>query len=79
MGIDLGTSNSCVGIWNQEAQKVAFIYNNLGRSTIPSWVGFKDDGRIFVGESAKNQPTWIFDAKRIIGKSYQDEDVQAFI
>ena len=77
IGIDLGTTNSCVGIWNSQTETVEILPNNLGRNTTPSWIGFNEAGKIFVGDRARNQSTFIFDAKRMIGKSFQDEEVQA--
>ena len=77
MGIDLGTTNSCMGIWNFETETVEILPNKLGKNTTPSWIGFNEAGKIFVGERAKNQTTFIFDAKRMIGKAFSDEDVQA--
>ena len=79
IGIDLGTTNSCVGIWNPQTESVEILPNSLGKNTTPSWIGFNEAGKIFVGERARNQTTFIFDAKRMIGKSFQDEDVQAFM
>ena len=77
IGIDLGTTNSCVGIWNSQTETVEILPNSLGRNTTPSWIGFNEAGKIFVGDRARNQSTFIFDAKRMIGKSFQDEEVQA--
>ncbi len=77
IGIDLGTTNSCVGVW--ENDRVIIIPNELGKNTTPSWVAFTDKDRL-VGESARNQvvvnpSNTLFDVKRIIGKRYTDEDL----
>ena len=79
IGIDLGTTNSCVGVYHAQTDTVEILPNSLGKNTTPSWIGFNEAGKIFVGERARNQSTFIFDAKRMIGKSFQDEDVQAFM
>ena len=78
IGIDLGTTYSCVGVWQND--KVEIIANDQGNRTTPSWVGFKDSEKL-VGESAKNQfnsnPTnTIFDIKRIMGQPFQEKVVQ---
>ena len=79
IGIDLGTTNSCVAIMDGKDAKV--IENAEGARTTPSMVAFSDDGERLVGQPAKRQavtnPTnTLFAVKRLIGRRYEDPTVE---
>mmetsp|Transcript_1521 Transcript_1521/g.2889 ORF Transcript_1521/g.2889 Transcript_1521/m.2889 type:complete len:687 (-) Transcript_1521:839-2899(-) len=80
VGIDLGTTYSCVGIFKDG--DVDIIANDQGNRITPSYVAFTENGERLVGDAAKNQATinpanTIFDVKRLIGRKFSDKTVQA--
>jgi len=79
IGIDLGTTNSCVSIMEGNTTRV--IENSEGARTTPSIVAYQEDGEILVGASAKRQAVTnpkntIYAVKRLIGRKYEDKEVQ---
>lgn len=76
IGIDLGTTYSCVAVYDNALQKVVVLPNSIGELTTPSWVAFTSSGRV-VGKPAKDQASMnaantIYDVKRFIGRSLED-------
>src|SRR5437868_13876927 len=82
IGIDLGTTNSCVAI--MEGNNVKVIENAEGERTTPSIVAYTDDGQVITGRSAKRQAVTnphntLYAVKRLIGRRFEDAETQKAI
>ncbi|CAK8543743.1 unnamed protein product [Lathyrus sativus] len=80
VGIDLGTTYSCIAVWLDQQNRAEIIHNEQGNRTTPSFVAFTHDQRL-IGDAAKNQAATnpentVFDAKRLIGRKFSDSNVQ---
>jgi molecular chaperone DnaK (HSP70) len=80
IGIDLGTTYSCVAVWRKD--RVDVCPNEQGHRITPSYVAFLPDGTRLIGDAAKNQApsnpsNTVFDVKRLIGRKFTDQTVQA--
>ncbi|KAK1356140.1 Mediator of RNA polymerase II transcription subunit 37a [Heracleum sosnowskyi] len=81
IGIHLGTSHSSVGVY--KSGHLEIIANEQGKRITPSWVAFNDNETL-IGDAAKNQATFntertVFHVKRLIGRKFEDEEVQRAI
>ena len=79
IGIDLGTTNSCVSVMDGNTPKV--IENSEGDRTTPSYVAYNDEGNVLVGQSAKRQAVTnpsntLYAIKRLMGRKYDENEVQ---
>ena len=79
IGIDLGTTYSCVGVMKNG--RIEIIPDDQGNRITPSYLAFTEDGERLIGDPAKNQLTsnpknTVFDAKRLMGKEWSDPTVQ---
>ena len=80
IGIDLGTTYSCASVWRNSENKAIIIPNHLGHNTTPSWVSFTDEKLIGLPAKEKhssNALNTIYDSKRLIGKYFDDEQLQS--
>ncbi|KAF7004292.1 hypothetical protein CFC21_019519 [Triticum aestivum] len=80
IGVDLGTTYSCVAVWRPSHNRVEVIPNDQGNLTTPSRVAFTDAWRLIgdaaLNQAARNPVNTVFDAKRLIGRKFSDASVQ---
>ena len=79
IGIDLGTTNSCVGWWNHGRPDI--IQNDTGMNTTPSVVSYEADDKKVIGiaalnKASRNAQNTVYDAKRMIGRKFSDQKIQ---
>ena len=78
IGIDLGTTNSCIGVWRDN--KVEIIINFEGRSTTPSQVAFNKNcylvGQSAINQAHRNAKNTVSNSKRLIGMKFSDQQIQ---
>ena len=85
IGIDLGTTNSAVGIWFPQTDEIKIVPNEKNKNTTPSVVYLHPHGQIETGENARhlqlmgNKKNFIYDIKRIIGRPWKDPHVQRYL
>ena len=75
LGIDIGTTYTRGCLWNPVSNSVELLLNEKGEARISSVVAFENNGRI-IGSSAKIHRSGIVDVKKVLGRSFDDEDVQ---
>ena len=79
IGIDLGTTYSCVGVWQNNLNRVEIIDNDFGNNITPSYVSFADNdflvGNAAKQQVAKNPANTVYDVKRLIGRNFSDKTV----
>ena len=79
IGIDLGTTYSCCGVWNRETRSVDIIPSFEGNRTTPSYVAFTPErlvGDAAKSQAARNATNTVFDAKRLVGRRFDDATVK---
>ena len=73
IGIDLGTTNTCVSLWNFDNMSYEVLINASGKSITPSWIAYGETGEeITVGELARYKSNLCYDVKRVIGKTFPE-------
>ena len=75
LGIDIGTNYTRAFIWNPQSKKVEPVVTELGEKKVASVVAYDEDERVICGSKAKIHRSGIQDARKILGRSYEDEDI----